>query len=113
MTVDRSCIPGPPSRANAGATSSSIAAATQLELMTTPRSSSGVWNPRLRLPVRERTVKPSLGRPWRGLGHRLDEGELSFVDAHPEPGSIVRPYFAVLALEKVRHVRHRALALVA
>jgi hypothetical protein len=28
------------------------------------------------------------GRPWRGLGHSLDEGELSFVDAHPEPGSI-------------------------
>src|SRR6476620_11852387 len=101
MMVDGSCIPGAPSRANAGATSSSIAAATQRDFMKTPR-----------LPMGERAVRPSLRHPWRAFGHGLDEGELLFVDAYAQPGSIIGPHFAVLALEEFGHVRHWPIALV-
>ena len=42
------------------------------------------------------------------FGHRLDEGELLFVDADAESRPVVRPHLAVPALEELRHVGHRA-----
>ena len=53
------------------------------------------------LPVGERSVWPPMGRRRAGLGHRLDERELRFVDAHAEAGPIVRPHLAVPALEEL------------
>src|SRR3954468_5193337 len=111
MTVDGSCMPGAPSSANADDTSSRIAAATLLEfsrIFITLRNKETAS----RLPVGERTVGPSLGHPWRSLGHRLDKGELFFIDADAQGRPVVWPHLAVPALEELWHVRHRTLALV-
>src|SRR3954454_3877203 len=111
MTVDGSCMPGAPSSANADDTSSSIAAATLREFS---RIFITLWNKETasRLPVGERAVRPSLGHPWRSLGHRLNERELLFIDADAQARTVVWPHLAVPALEELWHVRHWSLTLV-
>src|SRR5688500_3899225 len=62
--------------------------------------------------MRQRTVGPPMRDSLGALGHRLDESQLLLVHAHPEARAIIWPHLAVPALEKLRHVRDRAVALV-
>src|SRR3954451_14377441 len=111
MTVDGSCMPGAPSSANADDTSSRIAAATLREFSRI-FITLGNKETASRLPVGERAVRPSLGHPWGSLGHRLDKGELLFIDADAQAWTVVWPHLAVPALEELWHVRHGTLTLV-